>query len=295
MVQFCSLLASWLSDTRNSNDSEITYHLNKNNNDERFNPFAVFNKGGIIFGLASVLLIELFSIRNPLRGTIDLGSKVEINVHKNINKVNEPYGMSIQQLLTQTGGECTSEQIHQIQQQLPDTKCNGKNPWTQQCSITKATGCVEATWLYDHFKYDYTSDYSSSLPSLDENNDSSNIDELWIGINIGCNKGFDAINIGRMLSGDIKTFDREKWKKPLLQQNVNINVGCELKSAQYEPPTIDRTMKMTRRRTTHVYCVEPMPLTVEALQHSASVLQIPSRIIDSTTKTSSSSSSSKNI
>jgi hypothetical protein len=231
-------------DSRNDVDN-ITGNRQSNNDNNRGTHFVGATKRGmnVIFSLSAFAIIFYFMLIKPGPTIKEIQTKRIVKTeyvlndgsnevttpivlehtelheysasikHKNENniKFNESYLRVLKSLLSNTGGECTAKQIKEIRQQLPDTKCRGTTPWTQGCSLTKATGCVEATWLYDHYRYDYIH-MSSPLQDAETYKQDIKNHELWIGINIGCNKGFDAINMGRMLSDDTTTFDHEEWK-----------------------------------------------------------------------------------
>lgn len=233
------------------------------------------------FGIILISRSILFSFNNNSNGSLLLFSDDINNVIATeimtINTNNDSLVSSRSNSMT-----CSPVQEQIIRKQLSSGNCtiNSKmSPWLQRCSLTKATKCVEAKWLYDHYNYDY----SKNQPEINDNNDNDMNNTIWIGINVGCNKGFDAINMGRMLSDDVIKFDRNNWRIGMELKNT-VLVGCELQSLQYEPLSLssssssflpnDSNHNYMKSSEVHIFCIEPMPLTVDALQYSASTLNL---------------------
>ena len=162
--------------------------------------------------------------------------------------------------------QCTPEQLKTIEMQLPPEDClkYKSQPWMQRCSFTYASRCPDAIWLKDF----YTQIHSETSASM-------KLQPPFVGIFIGCNKGFDAFNALRMGSG-IKHFEKSNWRDAILK-NVGGSSGLhhsvcgqdiELQFSLQENSPNDTTSDAI------LHCVEPMPQTYRVLNRSAVQLNI---------------------
>lgn len=149
---------------------------------------------------------------------------------------------------------CTAEQRVKIATQLNfKSKMNldGVIPNTNGFGRGTGLSCPETGWLEAFYE--------------DEANVGS---EEFLGINVGCNKAFDAIRIARMgLSS--REFDTLKWRDALL--SVHQNWGNKLKSACRQPHS-DQPNVVHPIRKGEVHCIEPMPSTFSAIQRASDEL-----------------------
>ena len=98
-----------------------------------------------------------------------------------------------------------------------------------------------SNWLEDHYRNSFHAD-------------------SFVAINVGCNKGYDALHLLRMGTGQ-ETADNVRWKDAL---GPNVEKGvCNQESL----PNLNLSGYSTRPGEVH--CIEPMPLTAQALQSTA--------------------------
>ena len=179
---------------------------------------------------------------------------------------------------------CTLEQISTIRQQLPPGDCIWKRdkPWEQKCSLSYATRCPDAVWLERH----YAKLHSAKSNDVDKKmHRSSRIppppssSPQFIGVFVGCNKGFDAVNALRMGSGN-KMFDRDVWRRAMTEhgtKDLDRAVCSQATSAQFALPSDENKANRSTSASVHsgeevsslsslplsqVHCIEPMPDTV---------------------------------
>jgi len=154
---------------------------------------------------------------------------------------------------------CTQEQLAIIKQQLPPDECltTQNRPWMQRCSLTKETKCPDATWINDYY-------HTTSRAT-------------FLGISVGCNKAFDAIDTMRRGSGD-EAFDKKMWRDALQEAS-----GGEVAHGvcnQDTVPQFDLSLQnyaTTRPIQAEMHCVEPMPMTAIALQAASDKLGLGKR------------------
>ena len=146
---------------------------------------------------------------------------------------------------------CTAQQLAAIYLRLPEFRndeCQSRG-WFNKCPISLVTGCPETTWLDEHYQHDVA----------DTNED-------FLAINVGCNKGYDAVNFLRMGSND-PSIARKTWREALPADTAPGVCGQQQDSTQYQ--ILSSSPSRQIRRNAIVYCIEPMPSTVRALQNAA--------------------------
>ena len=157
-----------------------------------------------------------------------------------------PLVMQSPQILTMTVKECTSSQLQAIEKQLPTNTFCFSRQWTNQCPITLATKCPESSWIES-----YSSQQEISM-------------EPFLAINVGCNKGTDAVKILRMGTMDASV-DVATWKSALQtiapQGIAKAVCGEENSNAQFA--VLSRS---SLKRSGQVHCIEPLPITFEVLK-----------------------------
>ena len=104
---------------------------------------------------------------------------------------------------------CTANQLETILKQLPadDCEANSHKPYNQRCSFTYATKCPDNVWLEEYY---------TELHSNEHTEDQTN--NKFVGIFVGCNKGFDAVNALRMGSGNA-FFSKDSWKEAMVNNS----------------------------------------------------------------------------
>ncbi len=119
---------------------------------------------------------------------------------------------------------CSEEDLVIMENQL-------KNPMRQ-------TACPQSNWIEDLYQ---------------EGLDLGSEDGSFLGVTIGCNKGFDAINTARMGMRN-PVFDKVEWNKNLVAHGVNTRGACGQQG--------------------EMHCVEPMPSTFDVVKKVADELNL---------------------
>ena len=172
--------------------------------------------------------------------------------------------------------KCTMEQLMKVRSQLPPELCVLSHvnhvPFYQKCSITRATKCPKSPWIDQHYRERYNQHYESSPGSLAHNKKQS-----FVGISIGCNKGFDAINTFRMGIFDA-SINKSVWNLAMtnngtdtLHENVcNQNAPEDIFQIP-QPDSSDAVSSNNQKEPPQgeMHCVEPMPVTYKMLSRSA--------------------------
>ena len=173
--------------------------------------------------------------------------------------------------------QCTMEQLMKVRSQLSPELCVlshvNRLPYHQKCSFTAATKCPKSPWIDQHYLKRYNEHYESSPGSLANNKKSS-----FLGISIGCNKGFDAINTFRMGTFD-ESINKFVWKRAMTD-NGTIPLHhsvCKQDAAEdiFQIPHTESSAAAStnnqneRRPQGEMHCVEPMPATYKMLSKSA--------------------------
>eukprot|EP00537_Pseudo-nitzschia_pungens_P012548 CAMPEP_0172386648 /NCGR_PEP_ID=MMETSP1061-20121228/4120_1 /TAXON_ID=37318 /ORGANISM="Pseudo-nitzschia pungens, Strain cf. pungens" /LENGTH=493 /DNA_ID=CAMNT_0013116057 /DNA_START=95 /DNA_END=1576 /DNA_ORIENTATION=+ len=156
---------------------------------------------------------------------------------------------------------CSAEQFDVLAKQLSGEGCKkyADSPWRQDCSFSKATLCGTANphWFYDFI-------HQSS-------NDGDKVDDTFRGIIVGCNKGYEAVELLRIASpaSDNNKYDLEKWKGEF----ARVDNGEEIDS------TVDCTADGKassntggRLKKAQIYCIEGLPKTVKQLEKTKAAL-----------------------
>ncbi|KAI2508247.1 methyltransferase [Fragilaria crotonensis] len=154
------------------------------------------------------------------------------------------------ELSTFSPPSCTADQLDMIYQRLPEVGENCGNQ-TGLCPISFITGCPHSSWLEDH----YVAQHEQRATK-----------KSFLAINIGCNKGYDAVKLLRMGSNN-PAINRLAWKEAM---PINTRPGIcgqdnELSTPLTPPPSSEEFTESNLL----VYCIEPMTSTFQALQSAA--------------------------
>lgn len=162
--------------------------------------------------------------------------------------------------------KCTMKELLRIRYQLQPQVCINTmrmQPY-HKCSITAATKCPKATWLDDYYVEIYKKYFT--LPST-----SSSSPPPFLGISVGCNKGFDATNTLRMGTCD-NTIDKNMWGKAMTEDGILHSSVCKQDSTDpFEIPQQCQDDNFLHPEG-EMHCIEPMPETFKKLEHSANML-----------------------
>jgi FkbM family methyltransferase len=146
-------------------------------------------------------------------------------------------------LISSYAERCSRSQLRAINKALPDRDgacSSSKYPWYNKCPISQITGCPDTPWLESHYRQDFGG-------------------ESFLAVNIGCNKGYDAVNLLRMGSNN-ETVSKARWREAMPTAIEGGNCGQE--ETEYLVETVRNI------RPAQVLCVEPMPGTFAALQQA---------------------------
>jgi FkbM family methyltransferase len=206
--------------------------------------------------------------------------------------------------------QCTRNELLKIRSHLIPEFCveqlqKGKF-YLQLCSITLATQCPKSTlWLEEYYKDLHTErilllkdknknknskeDKTSSNPNPNSNSNSNSnttpspSTKSFFGISVGCNKGFDAINTLRMGTND-NEISKSDWQNAMVENDGTLyHSVCHqdsLHDGVFQTITTSSSSSMEGSGNSansvaiggEMHCVEPMPLTYNKLQHSATSL-----------------------
>ena len=158
---------------------------------------------------------------------------------------------------------CTRDELLKVRNQLDPELCPTarKIPQTQFCSITQATKCVDSgNWLDDYYRELY--EHKVQAQTLHKA-------EPFLGISVGCNKGFDALNTLRMGTYDAN-LKKRAWKRVMERDGKNLreSVCQQDKSQEFRLPTNNNSGSNIVTNG-EMHCFEPMPQTFRKLQYSA--------------------------
>jgi len=166
--------------------------------------------------------------------------------------------------------QCNKDQLMKVRHQLPPEKCTG-HPWYQKCSITTATKCPMATWL----DYHYMELQKRYIGSIQDTEDEPHVPS-FLGITIGCNKGFDAINTLRTGTYDA-SINKTDWKNAMEQDTNELSKSvCKQDTSPMfeviEESSSSSSTSLHRKPHGEMHCIELMPQTYERLRVSAETL-----------------------
>ncbi|OEU20235.1 hypothetical protein FRACYDRAFT_236307 [Fragilariopsis cylindrus CCMP1102] len=120
--------------------------------------------------------------------------------------------------------QCTRNELLRIRSELIPEFCieslQRNNMMKQYCSYTIATKCPKAIWLEEYYTQLHQERLllsSSSLSSSESKSSSSS----FLGISVGCNKGFDAINTLRMGTND-NEISQADWQKAMIENDGHL-------------------------------------------------------------------------
>jgi len=246
----------------------------------------------------SCIAISIFSLRSPFKPDLDPPPFPTLHQQVMLLSTNNTLVANSAQK-HKSPQQCTRDELLKVRNQINPEACPSalRSPWTQLCGITKRTKCVDAVnWLDDYYAEIY---YYSDNDDNDNGNGSKQKQipphhrrwqqkpqQPFLGISVGCNKGFDALNTLRMGISDA-SLDKKAWQTAMVEANdgkpLHISVcGQNNATEQFQlpppvPPTSnsnknDRIDVVAARRIGAMHCFEPIPQTVANLKKSAKQL-----------------------
>lgn len=144
---------------------------------------------------------------------------------------------------------CTADQLNTISVQLDFAACAQRN--FRRCELYKRTRCNDNSWLLKYFETTFSTRATATIEGFDQ--------QSFLGLCIGCNKGYDAIHTARMGFNNPK-FDKKTWEDAL--NGTMTDYACPRNTAQFNIVTNEPMRKG------EVHCVEPMPSTFQSLKKS---------------------------
>jgi FkbM family methyltransferase len=181
------------------------------------------------------------------------------NLRRHLTKVIVP--------TTTTGGasfvppQCTTEQLAQVAKQLPAGGCeaNKNKAWVREpCSFSAATTCADPTWMRDYYAQQ---DFSTK-------------DQGFVGVVVGCNKGYTALDLLQTSTKQSK-YQWNKWQTSFLSQTTD-----EVQDrSQNCPKQAAVAAAGAEHSNAKVYCLEPVPNTFELLQSTKVAMGIGDELV----------------
>ena len=154
--------------------------------------------------------------------------------------------------------KCTIEELMRVRMHLDPHACAAtiNRPFKQKCSLSKATKCPDTSNYLDEYYDELQKQFLKS----------SNRDEFgsFVGLSVGCNKGFDALNTLRMGTFDA-SLSKEAWKKEMLKDGELWESVCAQDATS--PFSVDTGVDTPRKGVVH--CFEPMPATFRKLKEAS--------------------------
>jgi FkbM family methyltransferase len=190
--------------------------------------------------------------------------------------------------------QCTRNELLRIRSELIPEFCieslQRNNMMKQYCSYTIATKCPKAIWLEDYYTQLHQERLLLSSSSSEEESKLSSSSLSFLGISVGCNKGFDAINTLRMGTND-NEISQADWQKAMIENDGHLfHSVCGQDSIQNVFQTIipknnaSTSSSSSSSLSNHIiegggemHCIEPMPETYKKLYHSATTLNYESK------------------
>lgn len=152
--------------------------------------------------------------------------------------------------------QCTEKQIEGIEIALGIT--------SEKMNQFKVN-CPSSSWLDEYYTRLY--DMHRNNPEITPT--------PFLGINVGCNKGYDAINMARM--GMLNPhFNHESWRQALEEMGLDKKGSCRQgsKSDEFQYPFSSQNSALSPIRRGETHCIEPMPSTFQVINGVAQKLRL---------------------
>eukprot|EP00557_Chaetoceros_sp_GSL56_P014739 CAMPEP_0176485872 /NCGR_PEP_ID=MMETSP0200_2-20121128/5271_1 /TAXON_ID=947934 /ORGANISM="Chaetoceros sp., Strain GSL56" /LENGTH=515 /DNA_ID=CAMNT_0017882545 /DNA_START=26 /DNA_END=1573 /DNA_ORIENTATION=- len=169
--------------------------------------------------------------------------------------------------------DCTLNQLKKVRRQLrPDTCFEAiEAPFYQTCSFTQETKCPDVTNYLDEYYQELQQEYLEKTIATTGNGDKDidtdidtatyDIMEAFVGLSVGCNKGFDALNTLRRGTFDA-SLSKHDWGMEMTKDGILHQSVC----AQNVTLSFQVLPNIVQPRKGTVHCFEPVPATVKKLQ-----------------------------
>ncbi len=233
----------------------------------------------VLQSIALIAVFEKFQLPNEIvKDNSEFGQKIQEVKTENDRSFAEPTPTSSKESVDVVPNmseplkplvQCTPEQLETIQMQLPPDDClqYKRQPWMQRCSFTYASRCPDSIWLEDF----YTNIHSETSANMA-------LKSPFVGVFVGCNKGFDAFSALRMGSGN-RRFEKSNWRDTIRENviagggssGLHISVCGQDVEPQFRLPESSPNGSHT---DAILHCIEPMPQTYNILNKTAAHLNI---------------------
>mmetsp|Transcript_8354 Transcript_8354/g.12180 ORF Transcript_8354/g.12180 Transcript_8354/m.12180 type:complete len:407 (+) Transcript_8354:137-1357(+) len=213
-----------------------------------------FFRQGVCFGIAVVVTTGIWF-------AVTMANVNRRVTSKKSNKQGIPLAHNKANLaaIDSSAPQCSQTQMQAILNQLPTNEFCFSLPWRNQCPITLATKCPENGWLqsyYENFVF------------------SGNGMKSFIALNVGCNKGTDAVKMLRMID---RSVNLDSWRNALKAAAAPHTITPEVCSDDDSPPSSSMVESTPSIVTAQVHCIEPLPITTEVLQKATSLTNYASK------------------
>jgi hypothetical protein len=142
--------------------------------------------------------------------------------------------------------QCTASQMSKLAQQLQPGGCvnNKGQPWRRtSCSFSMATSCHDPSWFHQHYA-------------------KAELSEGFTSIHVGCNKGYQALDMLAIGNKDPKKYDWLRWRKAFLEDATE-----KVYDSAHSCPHADVYFNgKTPDIAAQAFCIEPVPKNFQQLQ-----------------------------
>jgi hypothetical protein len=156
--------------------------------------------------------------------------------------------------------QCTADQLAIVAQQLPAGGCERmKNkPWQRMsCSFSAASTCAQSTWFQEYFA-------------------SIELKETFTAIIVGCNKGYNAVNVLQLGSKNQQNkYDWRRWKTLFLDTNEKVDDS----SANCPAPPMPMFGNNAKEQEAQVFCLEPLQNTFDQLTKTKQAMGLTDNVL----------------
>lgn len=134
--------------------------------------------------------------------------------------------------------------------------------------------CPDASWLDDHYNHKHLVRLHERPEPLEDANFPSNKKDNFVGVCVGCNKGYDSVNFMRMGSANSQ-FDELTWKDALEEFSPTAGACGQEGAGQFQIPFIDGDGPPNGRFTNayvvenaKMHCIEPLRANIDMVSKS---------------------------
>lgn len=150
---------------------------------------------------------------------------------------------------------CSVSEMMTLRKHLPAKHCvDVKAPWLNRCSFSYATRCPHSTWFEKYYMEEVLKGSGSS----------------FLGVSVGCNKGFDAIDTARL--GTLNpVFDKIAFAKGRgVGNETKQDVRCERFGMNDQLDLSN--ISPTNIRSGEMHCIEGLPKNAKTLRKAVKAL-----------------------